>query len=57
MVMGAVYVSDGMWALVEGVVLSCSSTVVVRWWRLRLWIWRMVWAYLDGGNGVGKILS
>ena len=47
--------SDSMWALVEGV-LSPSGSAVITWWqRLRMWVQRVVGAYLDGRNGVGKI--
>ena len=56
-IMGAVHASDGMWALVEGVVLSHSPTVVAWWWRLQPGIQHVIWAYLDGRNRVGKIPS
>jgi hypothetical protein len=46
---------DGVGALVKGVLPSSGATVVAG----RQWIWarvrRVVWAYLDGRNGVGKI--
>jgi hypothetical protein len=42
-------------ALVEGV-LSPHGATVITWRRwLQMQVWHVVWAYLDGGNGVGKI--
>ena len=53
--MGAVDASNSMRALIEGVATSWGTAVVTRRWRLWMWVWHVVWTYLDGGNGVGKI--
>jgi hypothetical protein len=51
----AIDASDCVRALVEGVLSSVSAAIIAgrRWvWA---WIRHVVGAYLDGGNGVGKI--
>ena len=56
-VMGAVHAGNSVWALVERVVSPCGATVMA-WWRgMQVWLRHIVWTYLDGGNGVGKIPS
>ena len=53
----AIDTSDGMRALVKGVVTPWGSTIVARRWWLWARVWRVVRTYLDSGNGVGKIPS
>jgi hypothetical protein len=55
MVTCAVDAGNGVRALVEGVLSSVCATVTARRQRVRTRIRRIVGAYLDGGNGVGKI--
>ena len=57
MVMGTVHASNGMRALVKGVISPYSPAIVAQGQRLWMWVWHMIWTYLDGGNGVGKIPS
>ena len=54
-VMCTIDASDGMRALVKRVLSSSGPTVVTRWWWWQAWVGHIVGAYLDGGNGVGKI--
>jgi hypothetical protein len=46
---------DHVRALVEGVLSSVGTAVTARRWRVRTGVRRIVGAYLDGRNGVGKI--
>jgi hypothetical protein len=57
MVMGTVHTSNGMWALVKGVVSLCGPAIVAWQWQLWMWVRHVVWTYLDSRNGVGKIPS
>jgi hypothetical protein len=50
----AIDASNGMWALVKGV-LSSGGTAVVARWQVGAQVRYVVGTYLDGGNGVGKI--
>jgi hypothetical protein len=55
MVMHTVDAGDGVRALVEGVFSPSGTTVVAGWRQVWTRVRHVVWAYLDGGNGVGKI--
>jgi hypothetical protein len=46
---------DSVGTLVKGVFPSSGTAIVARWWWVRTRVRRVVRAYLDGGNGVGKI--
>jgi hypothetical protein len=54
-VMCTIDAGDSVGALVEGVLSPCSAAIVARWRRIWTRVRRVVRAYLDGGNGVGKI--
>jgi hypothetical protein len=54
-VMCAIDAGDRVGTLVEGVLSSVGAAIVARWRRVRTRVRRVVRAYLDGGNGVGKI--
>ena len=55
MVARTVDAGDGVRALVEGVLSSVGTTIAARRGRVWTQVRRVVGAYLDGGNGVGKI--
>ena len=54
-VMCAIDAGDSVGALVKGVLSSGGAAIVTGWRRVWSWVRRIVGAYLDGGNGVGKI--
>ena len=47
--------SDGVGAVVQRVLPSGGTAIVTGRQRIWTWVWRVIRAYLDGGNGVGKI--
>jgi hypothetical protein len=47
--------SNHVGALVEGVLSSGGAAIVAGRRRVWAWVRRIIWTYLDGGNGVGKI--
>jgi hypothetical protein len=53
--MRTVDAGNGMGALVEGVLPSGGAAVAAGRRLVRAWVRRVIGAYLDGGNGVGKI--
>jgi hypothetical protein len=57
MVTRTVDAGDGVRALVEGVLSPNGTTVAAGWRQVWTRVRHVVWAYLDGGNGVGKIPS
>jgi hypothetical protein len=54
-VLCAIDASNGVRALVKGVLSSGSAAVVARRRQVGMQVRHVVWTYLDGGNGVGKI--
>jgi hypothetical protein len=55
MVTSTIDAGDRVRALVERMLSSVGTAVTARQRRVRTWVRRVVGAYLDGGNGVGKI--
>ena len=54
-VMCAVDTGESVGALVKGVLSPGGAAIVTGRRRVWSWVWHVVGAYLDGGNGVGKI--
>ena len=54
-VMRTIYASNCVGTLVKRVLSSGGATIVTGWWQVRTRVWCIIWTYLDGGNGVGKI--
>ena len=53
--MCAVNASNSVGALVEGVLSSGGAAIVTGRRRVLTRVWGIVGAYLDSGNGIGKI--
>jgi hypothetical protein len=51
----AIDAGDSVGALVKGVLSPGGAAIVTGWRRVWSRVWRIIGAYLDGGNGVGKI--
>jgi hypothetical protein len=54
-IMRTIDASDRVRTLVDGVFSPCGTAVIARWQQVWTWVRRVIWTYLDGGNGVGKI--